>query len=719
MTNNHQAYQLPQRIGPFRVVEQFYCGNFSIIYRCIENTQRREVAIKTARTEGVDHNAALERLRREATIRALVEHGNILPLYRVMRPRSSYVLVGPWLNGGTLAKRIGNVVNVEMLLSVAYAIGSALDTLHASGWTHGDINNSNILFASDGRPVLIDFACARRINERWLQPDMNNQVEFTPQSVPPEAWLGQPVDGRGDLYALGVLVYQALTGIFPFETDDLSRFAELHCEAAVTPPSKHAGFIGPHLDAFLLRCLAKDPSGRYQSGSEFSMAFATALQRDGLVTQPVMVNPRTNFFISSGSASSEPVASGTPSEDVLQAAGERLKEFADRLSPKEQAVLKVFLDQAEASSARAIAEVESLTMSLFGPPAALLALEAVGAIDMLAKSPSSAGEVAFACGLPERTIHLLLEVLSAAGLVGRNETNYSLPVPLATLYNSHSRVGSTARPIMDAATFWSHLPTWVLDEAPYLNMDQQDGALYSQVVETLASVSERFAQRLAALLRESHRIPAGANIVDIGAGSGVWSLALVAGDTSSKVTAVDRPAVLEKTRAYFGAAGKAAQLVSIAEDWKSVGLPRASFDVAIMANVCHLEASEDAALMVQRFEKVLKPEGILLIIDTFPDHEKGNALHSQLSRLRLGMRTHKGDLHSLASYRGWIQQAGLVVDEVASLDDSDNISAIIATRGKPNGASRQRRGRRSARANLSSPTYLAVRVAGLVNRSTS
>jgi len=272
---------------------------------------------------------------------------------------------------------------------------------------------------------------------------------------------------------------------------------------------------------------------------------------------------------------------------------------------------------------------------------------------------------------------------------------------------------------MDAATFWSHLPTWVRDEAPYLNMDQQDGALYSQVVETLASVSERFAQRLAALLRESHRIPAGANIVDIGAGSGVWSLALVAGDTSSKVTAVDRPAVLEKTRAYFGAAGKAAQLVSIAEDWKSVGLPRASFDVAIMANVCHLEASEDAALMVQRFEKVLKPDGILLIIDTFPDHEKGNALHSQLSRLRLGMRTHKGDLHSLASYRGWIQQAGLVVDEVASLDDSDNISAIIATRGKPNGATRQRRGRRSARANLSSPTYLAVRVAGLVNRSTS
>ena len=692
MTIRH--HQLPQRIGPFRVVEQFYCGNFSIIYRCVENTQKREIAIKAARTEGVDHNAALERLKREATIRARVEHGNILPLYRIMRPRSSCVLVGPWLTGGTLAQRTGNAVNVEMLLSVAQGIGSALDTLHNSGWTHGDLNNSNILFASDGRPVLIDFACTRRIGEPWLQPDMNNQVELTPQSVPPEAWLGQPVDGRGDIYALGVVLYQALTGVLPFETDDLSEFAELHCEATVTPPSKQASFIGPHLDTFLLRCLAKDPSGRYQSGSEFSMAFATALQSDGLVSQPVTANPQKNIFISTGSV---PSNSGTTSDELLYAAGERLKEFAERLSPKEQTILKFFLDQAEASSARAIAEVASLTMNLFGLPAALLALEAVGATGVLAKSPSSAREVASACGLPERTIHLLLEVLAAAGLVGRHETNYFLPLPLATLYNNYSRVGRNARPIMDAATFWSHLPTWVSNEEPYLNMDQQDGALYSQVVETLASVSEHFADRLAALLTASQRISAGANILDVGAGSGVWSLALVAQDPSSKVTAVDRSAVLERTRAYFGAAGKAAQLTTIAEDWKSVTLPAASFDVVIMANICHLESSEEAAVMVQRFQKVLKPDGILLIIDTFPDQEKGNALHAQLSRLRLGMRTHKGDLHSLSSYRRWIQQAGLVVDEVASLDDSDNISAIIATHAKTNNAaSRQRRGSRIA-----------------------
>ena len=701
MTKNYQSHQSPQRIGPFRVVEQIYSGNFSLIYRCIEQPHGREIAIKTARTEGVDHSAALERLKREAKIRALLEHGNIFPLYRVIRPHTSNMLVGPWLNGGTLAQRVSQGMTMELLLAVADGIGSALDTLHASGWTHGDISNSNILFANDDRPVLIDFGCARRTGEPWLQPDMNNQVELTPHSVPPEAWLGLPVDGRGDLYGLGVLLYHGLTGVMPFDADDFSQFAELHCEATVTPPSKHAGFIGPALDTFLLRCLAKQPSGRYESGSELSMAFATALQKDGLVSQPVAARLGKNIFIAPGSVPSASVVSDRPklSDELLHAAGERLTEFAERLSPKEQSILKFFLDRAEASSTRAIAEVESLTMNLFGPPAALLTLEAVGATNLLAESPASADEIAAACGLPERTVHLLLEVLFAAGLIGRNDVNYFLPVPLANLYNSHSRVGSTARPILEAATFWSHLPSWVNNEEPFLNMNRADGAVYSQVVETLGSVSESFADRLAGLLRDSHRIPLGANILDIGAGSGVWSLALTAMDSSSKVTAVDRPAVLEKTRAHFGAAGKAAQLITIDGDWKSVVLPPAVFDVAILANVCHLESSEDAAMAVQRFQKVLNPDGILLIVDTFPDQKKRKSLQVQLSRLRLGMRTYKGDLHNLSDYRRWIRQAGLVVREVVSLDASDSISAIIATHAKPNSsASRQRGKSRSARA---------------------
>jgi hypothetical protein len=159
-------------------------------------------------------------------------------------------------------------------------------------------------------------------------------------------------------------------------------------------------------------------------------------------------------------------------------------------------------------------------------------------------------------------------------------------------------------------------------------------------------------------------------------------LALAATDPSSNVTAIDRAAVLEKTKAHFGAAGKAAQLTTLAGDWKTVTLPPALFDVVILANVCHLESSEDASLLVQRFQKALKADGILLIVDTFPDQARDNQLHAQLSRLRLGMRTEQGDLHPLSSYRRWIQQAGLDVVEVASLDASDNISAIVATRAK-------------------------------------
>src|SRR5207302_2032942 len=150
--------------------------------------------------------------------------------HRVVRSRRGPYLVGPWLTGGTLSERIRGPFPLADVLALVEGIGSALDTLHAAGWCHGDVSAENVLFATDGRQptaprrpgvlgrqaVLADLGTARRIGERASE---GGAICVTPIVTAPEVWLGEPLDGCSDLYSLGVLLYLALAGAYPFEAD--------------------------------------------------------------------------------------------------------------------------------------------------------------------------------------------------------------------------------------------------------------------------------------------------------------------------------------------------------------------------------------------------------------------------------------------------------------------------------------------------------------------
>ena len=190
------------------------------------------------------------------------------------RTQDDPLLVGPWLEGGSLLD-VTVPLTPEEAVVLADGLASALDALHAKGWSHGDVSPGNVLFAAGSlRPVLGDLGNARRLGARAPA----RALVVTPHVTAPEVWAGDRVDGRADLYSLGTLLYWALTGAWPFVGSGVDAFADLHRSTAV-PPLPDA----PEVEAVLLRALAKAPGERFASGAELAGALRVALERPAVM----------------------------------------------------------------------------------------------------------------------------------------------------------------------------------------------------------------------------------------------------------------------------------------------------------------------------------------------------------------------------------------------------------------------------------------------------
>ncbi|WP_411282377.1 serine/threonine-protein kinase [Gemmatimonas sp.] len=269
---------LGQTISKYQITRLLGSGAFSWVYEAIDLDLEIPVALKILRPEFSGLEIAEARFRREAATAARLRHRNIVTVRDVGQVDGT-VFVAMDLHPLTLGRRLalaGRLPEADCI-RLGTDVAAALAIAHAGGVIHRDIKPDNILLGTEGEAVVADFGLARALAGA---PSLSatNQVMGTPHYFSPEQARGQEIDGRSDLYALGVTLYRAATGHLPFEGDDWYAVARHHIETTPTSPHTFAPELSPEFEAVMLRLLAKQPEQRYQSATQLLDALA-ALSR--------------------------------------------------------------------------------------------------------------------------------------------------------------------------------------------------------------------------------------------------------------------------------------------------------------------------------------------------------------------------------------------------------------------------------------------------------
>jgi predicted Ser/Thr protein kinase len=257
----------------YQVIEELGRGGMGVVYRAKEKQLEREVAIKVLPFTVAFDTELVERFLREARTAAQLEHPNIVPIYRVGRRGDVIFFVMKLLRGKSLAERLegqGRLAAVE-LRQILIESASALGYAHRRGVVHRDVKPDNLRLDEDGRCVVTDFGIARSAGASRLTS--TGMSVGTPRYMSPEQARAKDVDGRSDIYSLGVVGYECLTGAAPFDGGDALAILMKHIQAPVPkPPPQLLGEEESELYPIIERMLAKHPAERFRDADDLIIA---------------------------------------------------------------------------------------------------------------------------------------------------------------------------------------------------------------------------------------------------------------------------------------------------------------------------------------------------------------------------------------------------------------------------------------------------------------
>lgn len=267
------------RFGRYKVVEEIGRGAMGVVYKARDPKIDRWVALKTIRSsDGLSPTTRqefLQRFYREAQTAGKLSHPAIVTIYDVGEEGEIPFIAMEYVDGRTLEDLLlekGRLGWQEGILIVCQ-VAEALTYAHAHGIVHRDIKPANILLTREGRVKVTDFGIAKVAAS---QLTLDRPFLGTPSYMAPEQILGNPVDGRTDLFALGVVLYQLLTGVKPFSGEDITTICYKIVHEDPRPLITFPLDLPPGLDRFLAKALAKDPEGRFQTAREFAEALREA-----------------------------------------------------------------------------------------------------------------------------------------------------------------------------------------------------------------------------------------------------------------------------------------------------------------------------------------------------------------------------------------------------------------------------------------------------------
>ena len=276
-----------QTFGPYTITERIGEGGMAVVYKGYQETLNRYVAIKVLRRELSGDKEFVARFQQEARAVAALNHPNILHVYDAGKANDRYYIAMAYVEGGTLKDLLRRgPLDVESACSVGSQMADALDYAHRRGLIHRDVKPSNVLITTDGRPLLTDFGIAKAVYEAQQLTRTGISIG-TPEYMAPEQASEQSADGRTDIYALGILLYEMLTGHVPFSAD--TPLATLYMQVHRSPPPLRQvdGNIPAWLEEIVNKALAKDPDHRYARAGELAAALRKGCQIPEPPTRPL------------------------------------------------------------------------------------------------------------------------------------------------------------------------------------------------------------------------------------------------------------------------------------------------------------------------------------------------------------------------------------------------------------------------------------------------
>ncbi len=253
--------------GRYRLIELLGQGGMATIYRAADTGLGRDVALKLLRSEYLQDPDFSSRFRQEAQAAASLGHPNVVTVYDYGEDPSGPFIVMELVDGEDLATilRRSGALPARQAARIAAGVGRALAAAHASGIVHRDIKPGNVLIGRDGRVKVVDFGIARAVAE--AQVTLPGTTLGSVHYFSPEQARGEPTTAASDIYSLGIVLYEMLTGVRPWESDSAAGVALARLSGPIPDPAGVRSSVPPELAAITRRALALDPADRFESAS--------------------------------------------------------------------------------------------------------------------------------------------------------------------------------------------------------------------------------------------------------------------------------------------------------------------------------------------------------------------------------------------------------------------------------------------------------------------
>ncbi len=312
----------------YEVISKVGAGGMSDVYKAKDHILGREVAVKILKSEFSEDATFVAKFRTEAQSAASLEHPNIVNIYDVGSENGMYFIVMEYVEGITLKTYIEKKgqLNFKEAISIAIQVGRGIEAAHSKGIIHRDIKPQNIIISTEGKVKVTDFGIARAASSNTIHADVMGSVHY---SSPEQARSGF-VDGKSDIYSLGIVMYEMVTGRVPFDGDSTVAIAIQHLQEEMVAPSAYAPDLPVSLEKIILKATMKSPDRRYNTISDMLIDLKKSL-----------VSPNEDFvnIVDANNLANTRVASQEEQVSITKKAAEALQlDFVDDYDGKREEV---------------------------------------------------------------------------------------------------------------------------------------------------------------------------------------------------------------------------------------------------------------------------------------------------------------------------------------------------------------------------------------------